>query len=444
MNTMPYNQEAEQSVLGSVFLDPSLMKSLYDILKENDFFEERHQIIYQAMRKLTEEQTVIDYMTIVTELSNKALLKKVGGIEYVASLAETVPTTANIDAYVDIVKDCSLKRKIISTAQKIVEEGYNGNINSTDYVDFAENSIFEISKERKTTEFLKMADVLDNVARITEKNMANKDSRTGLITDFYALDDITSGLQKQDLIILAARPSMGKSALAMNLATNVAKKNKNGKAVVAIFSLEMSASQLASRMISSQASVDSKKIKTGHLDARDYRFFELGITELSNLNLFFDDSSDITVSDIRAKCRKLSQDMGLDLVVIDYLQLIKGENDRQNRQEEVAKISRSLKQMARELEIPVIALAQLSREVEKREEKTPIMADLRESGSIEQDADIVMFLYRDEYYKKDKSDRPGEADLIIAKNRQGSLGTIRLLWEPQFSRFKNKADDYRE
>ena len=274
-----------------------------------------------------------------------------------------------------------------------------------------------------------------------EKNRDKKGGITGLRTGFSNLDSLTAGLQPEELIILAARPSMGKSAFAMNLALNVAKRNKDGQAGVAIFSLEMSNEQLAGRMLSSESNIENTKIKTGHLTPREWQFLEGGMQSLAKLHIAFDDSAAVTVSDIRAKCRKLSQEGKLDFVVIDYLQLIKGETRSGNRQEEVAKISRGLKQMARELKVPILALSQLSREVEKREDKRPVLADLRESGSIEQDADIVMFLYRKDYYERDEKNLTGEVDLSVAKNRQGIAGiTQHFMFDTAYSRFTAQAD----
>lgn len=443
---IPHNQEAEQSVLGSIFLDPSLIRRIKDELSIIDFYDERHAALFKGMLALSESNVKIDYTTIASELTQMGLLKKAGGVDYIGNLAELVPSTANIDIYVDLVKDASLKRRIIHTAEAIIEKGYEGEMKAQDYIDLAEQRIFELSKQRKTSEFLKIDEVASSFRDKTELTMTQKDRGgvTGLLTGFKNYDSLTLGLQREELLILAARPSMGKSAFAMNLALNVAKKNNQGKAGVAIFSLEMSAEQLVGRMLSAESSVDNNKIKGGNLTAQDWRCFEAATETLSKLNIFFDDSAQVTVAEIRAKCRKLALEGNLDLVLIDYLQLIKGDAEaRGNRQEEVARISRSLKQMARELHVPVVALSQLSREVEKREEKIPVMADLRESGSIEQDADIVMFLYRDDYYRREKSERQGEAELIIAKNRQGVAGvSLHFMFETQYSRFKPKKDEY--
>ncbi len=441
----PFNSEAEQFILGAVFYDQNIIQNLNDTMDVMDFYEERHQSIYKAMISLFMAGIGIDFMTVATELTNQAMLGTVGGIDYLSQIANSVPSIANLSAYTKIVKDLSLKRMIIEATRTIMDKGYNSQVNSAEYVDYAENLIFEVAKKRQTSSFDSISNVAKKVLNDTEEKMANRGHATGLITDFYRFDSITLGLHPEEFIILAARPAMGKSALAMNIAVNVAKKNKGGKACVAVFSLEMGADQIVSRLISAEAGIESSKIRGGNLDSREWRQFEAGIESLSKLNIFFDDSAGINVGDIRAKCRKLKQDGKLDLVIIDYLQLINGDNGRANRQEEVAKISRSLKQLARELKIPIMALAQLSRDVEKREDKKPIMADLRESGSIEQDADMVLFIYRDDYYLKDKSTRPGTAQVIVAKNRSGSSGDeIELLFQPAYSRFRNMAEEYLE
>jgi replicative DNA helicase len=319
---------------------------------------------------------------------------------------------------------------------KILETGYTGNVGANEYLERAEEDIFALAQKRKTTAFSLLNEIIREVKEKTERNRDKKGGITGLRTGFSNLDDLTAGLQPEELIILAARPSMGKSAFAMNLAINVAKKNEDGQANVAIFSLEMSNEQLAARMLSAEANVKNTKIKTGSLSSKEWGFLESGVRSLDTLNIYFDDSAAVTVADIRAKCRKLSQQKGLDFVVIDYLQLIKGDSRAGNRQEEVARISRSLKQMARELKIPILALSQLSREVERRDDKKPVLADLRESGSIEQDADIVMFLFRPDYYKHHGEQNTNEVELIISKNRQGIAGVSRFFrFDTDYSRF---------
>ncbi len=439
--SLPYHKEAEQSVLGAIFLDPKIIVSVMDQLDTEDFFEHAHIVIYQAMRDLYQENLKIDYASVGSRLEQAQELAKAGTMKYILELADFVPSTAHIETYIDLVKDGSLKRQVIQLAGEILEEGYKGDAEANNYLTMAEERIFALAQKRKTSAFSIISEVIKEVKDKTEKNRNKKGGITGLHTGFENLDRLTAGLQPEELIILAARPSMGKSALAMNLALNIAKHNKEGKAGVAIFSLEMSNEQLAARMLSTEANVENNKIKTGNLTSKEWQHLEGGIQSLSLLTISFDDSASVTVADIRAKCRKLSQEGKLDFVIIDYLQLIKGDEKSGNRQEEVARISRSLKQMARELKIPILALSQLSREVEKREDKRPVLADLRESGSIEQDADIVMFLYRGDYYIHDPEKKTGDVELSIAKNRQGMAG-IRLSFrfDTEYSRFTAKED----
>ena len=442
----PFNSEAEQFVLGSIFLEPNLINNLIDTVEISDFYEERHCLIYQAMISLFNEGMPIDFMTVSNELNKIAKLGAIGGVDYLGAIAGSVPSVANLPAYVQIIKDLSIKREMIKAAREIVDSGYDMKISSSKYVDDAENNLLAVAKKRSANSLTKISDVADIVVQKTEEKRKNRGHTTGLATDFYKLDKITLGLHPEEFIILAARPAMGKSALAMNIAVNVAKKNKDGKAGVAVFSLEMGSDQIVSRLVACEAGIESTKIRSGNLDPVEWRQMMAGVDSLSKLNIFFDDSSVITVGEIRAKSRKLHQNGLLDLIIIDYLQLIEvDKKDRANRQEAGAGISRSLKQLARELKVPIIALAQLSRDVEKREDKKPIMADLRESGGIEQDADMVMFIYRDDYYKKEKSLKPGTASLIIAKNRSGSSGDeIELLFQPAYSRFRNMAEEYLE
>ncbi|HOI85971.1 MAG TPA: replicative DNA helicase [Acholeplasmataceae bacterium] len=439
--SLPHHQDAEMNVLGAIFLDPKEILSVMDQLNNEDFFDQGHQLIFQAMKDLQADNMKIDYSSVAAKLEAQQLLAKVGGMKYLVQLSEMVPSTRHLDTYIDFVKDSALKRETISLASEILEKGYEGEMDASDYVTYAEESIFALAQKRKTSAFAELAEVIREVKEKTELNRDKKGGITGLRTGFSNLDQLTAGLQPEELIILAARPSMGKSAFAMNLAINVAKRNNDGQAGVAIFSLEMSNEQLAARMLSSESNIENNKIKTGHLTSREWQFLEGGMQSLARLKIMFDDSASVSVADIRAKCRKLSQEGKLDFVVIDYLQLIKGDDRSGNRQEEVAKISRSLKQMARELRVPILALSQLSREVEKREDKRPLLADLRESGSIEQDADIVMFLYREDYYERKQENKTGEVELSIAKNRQGMAGVVlKYRFDTEFSRFTAQSE----
>lgn len=438
---LPHHEEAEQSVLGTIFLDPKEIVKVIDQLDNTDFFDEAHGLIYQAMKDLHQEQMKIDYASVGSRLEQAQTLKKAGGMKYLLQLSEAVPSVAHLETYVDIVKDSSIKRQVIALTEELAQRGMTEDIDASDYLTIAEEQIFALAQKRKTSAFTELAQVMREVKEKTEKNRDKKGGITGLRTGFSNLDQLTNGLQPEELIILAARPSMGKSAFAMNLALNISKRNKDGQAGVAIFSLEMSNEQLAARMLSAESNIENSKIKSGALTSREWQFLEGGVQSLSKLKINFDDSAAVTVADIRAKCRKLAQEGKLDFVVIDYLQLIKGDDRSGNRQEEVAKISRSLKQMARELKIPILALSQLSREVEKREDKRPLLADLRESGSIEQDADIVMFLYRGDYYQHNPENKTGEVELSIAKNRQGMAGIkLGFRFDTEFSRFTAQLD----
>ena len=444
--SMPHQKDAEQRILGILFIDETMFQAALDLIQTEDFYSEEHQLIFNSMKHVYEDKGKYDYLSVAGHLQEIHKLDRVGGLDYIYALADSMPSSSNFEHYVTMVKDAKLKRDIIAFAGEVMEEGYLGERDITSFVDFAEAGIFEISKRRRSSGFADLAQITEEVKTITERN-SKKQGITGLSTGYQNLDDLSAGLQPEELIILAARPSMGKSAFAMNVAMNIAKRNKEGKAHVAIFSLEMSNNQLVSRMLSSEGNIQNSKIKSGRLSTKEWKHFETTIQALKTMNIHFDDSGSVTVQDIRAKCRKLSQEGKLDFVVIDYLQLIKSSKNSGNRQEEVANISRSLKQMARELKIPIMAPSQLSREVEKRDDKKPVLADLRESGSIEQDADIVMFLYRPDYYKKSGDTKTGEVELVIAKNRQGIAGVSRFFrFETEYSRFTaqaNREEEYK-
>lgn len=431
----PHNYEAEQAVLGSVFVDQGAIKTLVDKLESDDFHRYQHKVIFTAMVELFQENIEIDYTTLSNKLETKGLLNDAGGIDYILGLIESVPSIVNLGSYINIVRDKSITRRIMDACRKIIEDGYT-NDDAIDFVDGAEKTIFDIAKERRTTDFVKVSEVLEDVIEKTENAKNNVGKLTGLDTGFDQLNEYTLGLQKSELMIIAARPSMGKSAFALNLATNVAKTE--GRPYVAFFSLEMGSDQLVSRMLSAESHVHTMNIRTGSLSPTQWQQISLAQQTLSQLNILFDDSGTVKVTDLRQKCRKLAQEKKLDLVIVDYLQLLSG-TTKENRVQEVSEISRTLKEMARELKIPVIALSQLSRQVERREDKIPIMADLRDSGSIEQDADIIVFMYRDDYYKKKESKYPDTVDLIIAKNRQGAttVDNIRLSFNKQCSYFGN-------
>lgn len=435
---IPYNLEAEQAILGCVLIDNEIMTSLSDEMKVQDFYDRRHQIIFTAMLNIYKNQLEIDFTTLIAELQIKNQLVEAGGAVYLSSLIDSVYTTANIEDYIQIVQDVALKRNVIAAATSIAEAGYNANYGSAEYIDYAERLLLDLAKRRRTEGFASIENVLENVKNIMLANRARDGEITGLSTGFEKLDEITLGLQKDNLIILAARPAMGKSAFAMNIAINAAVNNvkETGEPIsVAVFSLEMSQEQIVQRMTASQARVNLTNIQKGTLNQKEMLLVESAHDELAGLNVYFCDQGTVTIADIRAKCRKQKQTGGLDLVIIDYLQLINGSGKSGNRQEEVSNISRSLKQMARELGVPVIALSQLSREIDKREDKHPVMADLRESGSLEQDADIVLFLYRDGYYNKNSEKVSNLTELIVAKNRSGITATIEFLFQGEYQLF---------
>lgn len=436
---IPQEIDSEIAIIGCIFLDPNSIFQVADELSPDDFYDTRNRLIYQTMLDLNRNGSAIDATTVASDLNQKNLFEQAGGFDYLAKLTDYGYSTDNMDSYIQLVEDASLKRKAINTLNSLAQKGYDINVNAFDYIDDVERTVFDLSKRRKVDEFRGIKDVAEAVSQQTIKNASRNGEIIGIDTGFQCLNKICQGFQSGQLIILAARPAMGKSAMAMNLAVNVATHNNNGNASVAIFNLEMSAEQLVERMIACEASIHLGKIKNGQIPKNDWVRFNTGIEKLSKLNLYFDDSSDSTIASIRAKCRKLKANSRLDFVVIDYLQLIESEGKSQI--EKVTKITRSLKLMARELDCPILALSQLSREVEKRDEKKPIMADLRDSGSIEQDADIVMFLYREDYYNK-ASERKGEADLIVSKNRSGATSEgLPFLFTPEFQRFKEKKEE---
>ncbi|MCM1130978.1 MAG: replicative DNA helicase [Roseburia sp.] len=442
--SVPANVEAEIALIGCILMDENLIVELSDILLPDDFYDSKNRLIYRTMLNLSKEGKNIDVTTVVSTLEGNHLLEQCGGIEYLSSIADRTYSTLNFESYCDLVSEASIKRTTIQKLTKLAQDGYDSKVEAFDYVDLVEKEVFELSKRRKVDSFKPISVVSKTVLTNTEQNSSRSDEVVGLDTGFGCLNKYTQGFQPGQLIILAARPAMGKSAMAMNLAVRVARTNKGGHGTVAIFSLEMSAEQLVERMIACDSNIRLNNIKSGRIGTKnDWTRFNTACNNLGQLNLYFDDSSDASISSIRAKCRKLASDVGLDFIVIDYLQLIESDsaNSRATQQERVSKISRSLKLMARELSVPVLALSQLSREVEKRDDKKPIMADLRDSGSIEQDADIVMFLYREDYYNK-SSTRKNEADLIISKNRSGSTNNgLPFMFTGEYSRFTEKKDE---
>lgn len=443
MNSVPFNNEAEQSIIGSIFLDNRVMVQLFDKITANDFYQTRHQILYNAIKELHEENKPIDITTVTTILKNRNQYLEVGGMEYLIELSEMVPTTANIETYVEIVHEKAVMRKLIDTANQIAQNATNGDVVLDDLLDEAEKKIMMVARNRSASDFKEISSVVHEVFEKIKSQSEFGNEITGMQTGFARLDGLTLGLQREDLFILAARPAMGKTAFVLNLAKNVAKYNEDPG--IAIFSLEMSAEQLVNRLLTSEAQIDSQNLRKGNLGSSELNRLLVACDTLAHYQIYIDDSPGIRVNEVRAKCRKLMQTKNnrLGLIIIDYLQLLSGsEKNGGNRVQEVSEISRTLKEIAREFKVPVVACAQLSRQVENREDKKPIMADLRESGSIEQDADIVSFLYRDDYYNKDSA-RPGQVDVIFAKHRHGPTGEVSLFFNRQCSSFSD-IDTYHD
>lgn len=442
IHTVPAKVEAEIALLGCILLEESLLNRVADTLRPEDFYDSKNKIIYRMMLQIKGEDKALDPTSLCTFLQTENKLDDVGGYEYIASLANYGYSISNFETYIELISDASIRRQSIKLLSELTQLGYKNDVSTFDFIESVETAIFDLAKRRRVGDFKTIGEISTKVLENTERNANQKEELVGIKTGFGKFDKYTLGLQPGQLAILAARPAMGKSAMALNIACNVATKNKDGKGSVAIFSLEMPAEQLVERMIAADSKIQLNNIKTGRLLSQEWLRFNTTCSKLSKLNVFFDDSAGISVGKIRAKCRKLAVDQGLDLVVIDYLQLIEGDKEARSDQEKVSRISRGLKLMAMELNVPVIALSQLSRAVEKRDDKRPLMADLRDSGSIEQDADIVMFLYRDDYYNKSSS-RKGEADLILSKNRNGSTTDndgIPLLFNGACSCFEEKVE----
>ncbi|MFR1812085.1 MAG: replicative DNA helicase [Terrisporobacter sp.] len=430
----PHSVESEQSILGSIILDKEAIITVAETIQPIDFYKEAHKIIYESMLKLNSNNEPIDLITLIEELRKEGHLDSIGGISYLTSLSTIVPTTSNVKYYANIVKEKSVMRQLIKASNEIINLGYDASTDVQEILDKAEKNIFDISQEKSGDDIQPINVVLQDTFEMIEKLCTDKSEVTGITTGFADLNKKINGLQRTDLILLAARPAMGKTAFSLNLVQNAALK---GDASVAVFSLEMSKEQLVQRMLSAQSNVELSKIKTGNLGESDWPRIIDGMAVLSEANIFIDDTPGIKISEIRSKCRRLKIEKGLDLILIDYLQLMEGEGKNENRQQEIAKISRSLKILAKELDCPVVALSQLSRSPELRKDHRPILSDLRESGSIEQDADIVMFLYRDEYYHDD-SEKKNIGEVIIAKNRHGETGNVELVWFGQVQKFADK------
>ncbi|WP_067930367.1 replicative DNA helicase [Alicyclobacillus kakegawensis] len=431
----PQHIEAEQAVLGAMLISADAVAEAVEWLQADDFYRRSHQLIFEAMQQLYEQGQPVDVVTTTAALqAQEGRLESVGGVEYLAELAGAMPTVLHVGHYANIVREKALLRRIIAAAQEIAEASYRAEEDAGSVLADAERRILELSQNRRVRDFTHISDVLEATFERIEQLYASEGKLTGVPTGYSELDRMTSGLQKSDLIILAARPSVGKTAFALNVSQNVAVR---AGLPVAIFSLEMSKEQLVQRMLCAEAYIDGHKLRNGTLEDDDWPKLSMGVSALAGSPIYIDDTPGITVPEMRSKLRRLKSQVGLGLVTVDYLQLIRGRRtNSDNRQQEISEISRSLKQLARELEVPVMALAQLSRSVEQRQDKRPMLSDIRESGSIEQDADIVAFLYRDDYYDPE-SERKNIVEVLIAKQRNGPTGKVELVFLKNYNKFVN-------
>ena len=429
----PHSIEAEKSVLGSVLQSKEALFEVLEILEPEDFYREHHKEVFEAVRELNRRSEPVDILTVSEELKKRNTLAMVGGRAFVASLPTEAPSTANAESYAHIIKEKAILRSLIQASADILDRSYKDKTDSQEVLSFAEQEIFNIARAKQKKDYTSLYDVMmENISQIDA--MASTEGKLiGLTTGFVDLDEKTAGLQKSNLIIIAARPAMGKTAFVLNLAQNAALK---ADAKVLIFSLEMSKEELGMRMLSSDTCIDLAKLKTGDLNRGEWEDLYIGIDRLTKAGIYIDDTPGISLMEMKNKCRRLKAEKGLDLVIVDYLQLM--EAKAESRQQEISKLSRSLKILAKEMDCPVIVLSQLSRAVEQRIEKKPQLSDLRESGAIEQDADLVMFLYRDEYYNPD-TDKPNTCEVILAKHRGGSTGTVELAWLGKYTKFADKS-----
>jgi len=431
LKSLPYNIDAEKSVIGSMLKDKSAITEAVEELKSDDFYKEAHKVIFNTIEDMYKRDIPVDMITLLEELRSNEKLESVGGVTYVTEVSGSVISTANVSSYIKIVSDKATLRKLIKSSNEIIEKCYSSQNDIEAVIDEAEHKVFNIAQKRNLNEFEPMSKVLERGFLEIEKLYNNKGHINGIPSGFPELDSKTSGFQKGDMILIAARPSMGKTTFALNIAEYAALRDGKN---VAIFSLEMSKEQLAYKLLCSEANVDMLKLRTGELDDRDWENIAKASGPLASANIFIDDTAGTSVMEMRSKCRKLKLEHGIDMIVIDYLQLMSGSIKSESRQQEVSEISRSIKALAKEMECPVIALSQLSRAPEQRADHRPMLSDLRESGSIEQDADLVMFLYRDEYYNSETEEK-NVAECIIAKQRNGPVGTVKLAWLGQYSKF---------
>jgi len=439
----PHSIEAEESVIGGILLDNEAFDRIADVVKPEDFYVERHARILSAMASLSESAMPMDAVTIAERLRQRGDLERIGGVAFLLELSERVPTAANVEHYARIVKEKATIRRLIRASTEIIERAYDTSVETDDYVDRAEQAIFEISEQSRHAGPVRVSGlVLESLAKI-DRLIERKSTITGVPTGFDDLDRMTAGFQPSDLIIVAGRPSMGKTAFCLNIASNVALNANTG---VAVFSLEMSADQLVMRMLCSLAQLDLARVRVGHIQDREYKKIAQAVGQLGEASIYIDDTPALSVMELRARARRLRRDpaANLGLIVVDYLQLMRGRGE-DSREQEISNISRSLKALAKELALPIIALSQLNRQVELRADKKPVMADLRESGAIEQDADVIAFIYRDEVYHPDSADQ-GIAEILIAKQRNGPIGNVRLSFQKQFALFSSlsQRDDASE
>ena len=430
---LPHSVEAEQSVIGSMIMDRDAIMAASEVITSEDFYQSQYGVLFDAMLELYNEGKPVDLVTLQERLREKDVPPEISSLEFVRDLLDAVPTSANVRHYATIVQEKSMLRKLIKVNEDIANTCYLAREKTEDILEETEKKIFDLLQYRSTGDFVPIKQVVLNALDKIEKASKNKGTVTGIPTGFIDLDYKTSGFQPSDLILIAARPSMGKTAFVLNVAQHMA--FKEGK-TVAIFSLEMSKEQLVNRLFSLESKVDSQALRTGNLTDEDWAKLIEGAAVVGKSNLIIDDTPGISIAELRSKCRKFKLEHDLGIIIIDYLQLMSGGKHSESRQQEISEISRSLKAVARELNVPVVALSQLSRAVEQRPDHRPMLSDLRESGAIEQDADVVMFLYRDDYYNKD-TDKKNIAEVIIAKQRNGPIGTVELVWLPNYTKFAN-------
>lgn len=430
---LPHSTEAEQSVIGSMIMDKDAITMASEVISSSDFYDQQHGILFDTMLELFNEGKPVDLITLQDRLKEKDVPPQISSLEFIRDLVASVPTSANVKYYAEIVREKAVLRRLIKIAEETANDCYLDKENLDAILEKTEKQIFDIVQNRGTKEFADIKEIVLRSIDSIEAASKNQGSVTGIATGFYDLDYKTAGLQPSDLILIAARPSMGKTAFALNIAEYVALRSN---ITTAIFSLEMSQDQLVKRLLAMNSRVDSQNIRTGNLSAEEWASLMESARIIGNSNLIIDDTSSISVGELRSKCRKLKLEKNLGLIIIDYLQLMSGSKRSESRQQEISEISRGLKSLAREINVPIIALSQLSRAVEQRPDKRPMLSDLRESGAIEQDADVVMFIYRDDYYNLN-TEEPGVSEIIIGKQRNGPTGTVKLAWQAQYTKFAN-------